>query len=79
MVKERFEKNTIIAFKKSIIIGEKVYALDWMHNGYLFDPTLNFETDEFGDWLIPIIPNGDHFFLQRDFKWGIIGHLGKKQ
>ena len=55
--------------------GERMYALDWQHDCYSFDPFLPFERDGcFEEWLIPAFPNGDHlFFLTKDFKNGIFG------
>ena len=55
--------------------GERLYALDWHHDCYSFDPFLPFERDTYPDtWLIPALPNGDHhFFLTKDFKNGIFG------
>lgn len=52
--------------------GERVIALNWQHDGYSFDPRLEFEKDEFGEWLVPVFPNGDYiFFLTADFSNGI--------
>ncbi|MFB9328303.1 DUF2716 domain-containing protein [Paenibacillus aurantiacus] len=57
---------------------EKIYALDWQHDCYLVDPRLEPDLTEFGEWLIPILPNGDYyFFLDKDFKWGVLGHPWK--
>ena len=55
--------------------GERMYALDWQHDGYSFDPFLPFERDGcFEEWLIPSFPNGDYlFFLTKNFKNGIFG------
>ncbi len=55
--------------------SDYLYALDWQHSCYTFFPHVSFELDEFGDWTIPILPDGDyHIFLEREFKWGIFGH-----
>jgi hypothetical protein len=36
---------------------------------------LNFQDMCHGEWIISIHPDGDyHFFLARDFSWGILGH-----
>lgn len=52
--------------------GETMYALDWRHNCFEFNPLLPFEKDEFGEWLIPAFPNGDYlFFLLKDLKSGV--------
>ncbi|MFX3640069.1 MAG: DUF2716 domain-containing protein [Candidatus Pristimantibacillus sp.] len=32
-----------------------------------------------GNWIISIYPDGDyHFFIARDFSWGILGHPWEK-
>ena len=58
-------------FKNLAPIG-KLIALDLHHECYSFDPYKPFETDEFGEWLTPVFPNGDYlFFLTKDFSNGI--------
>ncbi len=58
------EKVFIEISKKNIM-----YALDWQHECYSFDPKLPFEQDNFGESLIPIFPNGDYlFFITKDLK-----------
>ena len=55
--------------------GERMYALDWQHQCYSFNPFLPFKKyGHPGRWEIPAFPNGDHhFFLTKDFKNGIFG------
>jgi len=50
-------------------------VLDWQHPCYRFYPHIPFELDEFDEWTIPILPNGDYYiFLEQEFTWGIFGH-----
>lgn len=57
---------------KEIYGGTKMYALNWQHDCYSFDPNFPFEKDGVGEWLIPVFPNGDYlFFLTSDFNNGI--------
>ncbi len=52
--------------------GERMFALSWQHNSYSFDPNLPFEEDEFGEWMIPIFPNGDfNFFVTSNLANGV--------
>ncbi|MGR6899512.1 DUF2716 domain-containing protein [Rummeliibacillus sp. BSL5] len=69
------EEKVLDVFKECTILGEYILALDWQHECYWINPRLEFERDEFGEWVIPIFPNGDYyFFIQKDFMWGILGH-----
>jgi hypothetical protein len=58
---------------QTICDGKRMYALDWQHQCYTFDPYLPFETGQLYDkWPIPVFPNGDYyFFLTHDLKNGI--------
>ena len=69
------EEKALVAFKEVTLVDEYILALDWQHECYWLNPRLEFERDEFGEWTIPIFPNGDYyFFIQKDFKWGYLGH-----
>lgn len=60
--------------------GRKLYAVTWQHEGYAFYPDQQYPEDEFGEWPIPVFPNGDYsFFLTSEFKNGIFSDgLGLK-
>ncbi|MCY8507315.1 DUF2716 domain-containing protein [Bacillus atrophaeus] len=46
----------------------------WQHDGYTFSPHQAMPKDEFGDWPVPIFPDGDYyFFFHQDFSWGLLG------
>ncbi|UYZ24415.1 DUF2716 domain-containing protein [Mesobacillus jeotgali] len=69
------EEKAISAFQKVTNNGEYFYSLDWQHPGYWVNPFLEFPKDEFNEWIIPIVPDGDYnFFIQEDFQWGFLGH-----
>lgn len=75
-----FEEKSVNAFQQCTKPEELIYALDWQHDCYLVDARLEFPRHfswrvDNGDWIISIYPDGDyHFFLARDFSWGILGH-----
>jgi hypothetical protein len=49
-----------------------LFAFNWQHECYEFNPFLPFETDEFDEWLAPVFPNGDYiFFFNHDFSEGL--------
>lgn len=69
------ESKALQAFKKNTASNEYIMALDWQHECYWVNPHLEFERNEFNEWIIPVFPNGDYyFFIQKDFKWGYLGH-----
>ncbi|GKW44564.1 DUF2716 domain-containing protein [Planococcus sp. NCCP-2050] len=73
------EEQALDAFKEITSVDEYILALDWQHESYWVNPRLEFEKDEFGEWTIPIFPNGDYyFFIQKNFKWGYLGHPWEK-
>lgn len=68
------ETNALNAFQDCTSENERIYALNWQHQGYTFNPRLEMERNEFDEWLIPLIPDGDYcLFLQKDLEWGILG------
>lgn len=61
-------EKTIEAFQMITQLNDIMYAFSWQHDCYSFNPYLEFEIDEFEEWLIPVFPNGDfNFFLSEDF------------
>ena len=69
--------------------GERLYALDWQHSAFLFDPRKDEEQrsvrleDEAGEyWVVfPLYyPDGDYsFFLDEDFRFGYLGHPWRRE
>ncbi|MEZ4703980.1 MAG: DUF2716 domain-containing protein [Bdellovibrionota bacterium] len=55
---------------------EKMWAMDWHHPSYEFDPRKPMDLDqEFDRWLVPIFPNGDYtVFLCQDYANVWFGH-----
>ena len=53
----------------------RLYALDWQHPCYWFDPFGRIDVDALGLWPVPLLPDGDYYiFLAEDFSFGIFGH-----
>lgn len=73
------EDKMLQIFKSITEEDEKMYALDWQHDCYVFNPRNSIPKDEFGEWLVPILPDGDYnFFIQKNFEWGYLGHPWQK-
>lgn len=69
--------------------GDRLYALDWQHSAFLYDPrdpeeqkSVRLE-DEAGEYWaeFPLVyPDGDYcFFLDEDFRFGCLGHPWRKE
>jgi hypothetical protein len=55
--------------------GDRLYALDWQHDCYDFDPRKQMDRDQFDEWTVPVLPNGDYYiFLTKDFNNVWFGH-----
>jgi hypothetical protein len=64
--------KSAIKWFRQIAKNKEIYALNWQHDCYSFNPQLPIDKDEFNEWLIPVFPNGDYlFFLTDDFKNGL--------
>jgi len=67
---ENLHCNVLNCFRE--IHEDLLYALNWQHDCYSFSPNQPFELDEFGEWIIPVFPNGDYiFFLTKSLEEGI--------
>ncbi len=53
---EDAEMQILKAFQSCTLEQEFMYALDWQHECYLFNPHAPIDKDEFGEWLVPVIP-----------------------
>jgi hypothetical protein len=72
---DKLEGFAIKLFNKISRPGERLYALDWQHECYDFDPREQMDRDEFEDWIVPVLPNGDYYvFLTKDFNNVWFGH-----
>lgn len=72
---DNLEERALDAFKECILDDEYILALNYQHDCFWVNPHLTFERDEWGEWKIPIFPNGDYyFFIHKDFTFGFLGH-----
>ncbi|MEI4800845.1 DUF2716 domain-containing protein [Bacillus sp. FJAT-51639] len=69
------EEKALLAFQEVTQKNEYIYALDWQHDCYWVNPYLEFTKDEFGEWTIPIFPNGDYYlFIHKNLEWAYLGN-----
>ena len=63
------------AFKACVPPGGRLYALDWQHACYTFNPFGRFEFSAIYEGMIPVVPDGDYsIFLADDLSFGTFGH-----
>ncbi|HJZ58724.1 MAG TPA: DUF2716 domain-containing protein [Gemmataceae bacterium] len=71
-----FNAKGLGALRACTAPGERVYALDWMHSCFWFDPRGGVASGDPDEWAVPVFPNGDHYvFLARDLRFGFIGQM----
>lgn len=71
----KLEQLALKLFEQVSKPGERLYALDWQHECYDFDPRQAMDRNEFDEWIIPIFPNGEYYiFLTKDFTNIWFGH-----
>lgn len=70
------------------VVAEELYALDWQHDCFTFDPNENipagysyFDKERNCSVFFPeYYPDGDyHFFASKDWKYGLYGHPWRKE
>lgn len=70
------------------VIGEEMYALDWKHDCFLFNPNERipygyqyFDSERKCNVYFPeYYPDGDyHFFVSKDWHFGLYGHPWRKE
>jgi hypothetical protein len=90
---EKFETLMREIIKTCAANDEYIYALDWQHTGFRYNPNAaelpqmftHIENNNMPFGFVNIYfptfyPNGDYyFFIQKDFAWGCLGHPWKKK
>jgi Protein of unknown function (DUF2716) len=51
--------SALRAFETCVPRGDRMYALDWQHSSYWFDP----HVPSGEEWFVPVLPNGDYYIL----------------
>jgi hypothetical protein len=63
------------AFKSLLPKYGWIFALNWQHECYKFYPHFPFELNKYGEWMVPILPNGDYYiFFEKNLNFGVFGH-----
>ena len=72
---EKLEDYALKLFQSISKPGDRLYALDWQHDSFHFDPRKKMDRNEFEEWIVPVLPNGDYsIFLTKDLKNVWFGH-----
>jgi len=76
---DELEEKVLHCFRSCTSLNEYIYALDPYHECYWFNPHLEVKRNEFNEWTISFLPDGDYyFFLPKDFRWGFLGYPWEK-
>ena len=66
--------------------GERLYALDWQHSAFLYDPRKAEEQKDipgkggYTAFFPSFYPDGDyHFFIDEHFRFGYLGHPWRQE
>jgi hypothetical protein len=71
--------KTLRALRHCTTDGERVYALDWNHPCYYFDPHAVITDATRDSWAVPVLPNGDDFYyLALDLRFGILSRFNSR-
>ena len=82
------EQESIVNNILCKVVGAKMFALDWQHDCFLFDPNEKIPTgymyyDKERDcnvYFPEYYPDGDyHFFVSKDWRFGLYGHPWRKE
>ena len=89
---DRIDHMVKQAFISCTDLDGKMYALDWQHSVFLFNPRENIELTtivvkddkyfggEYMAYFPSYYPDGDyHFFIDKDFKFGYLGHPWRQE
>lgn len=69
---DEFENKILKSFIDCTEIDEYIYALDWQHESFWFNPRVGLPDK---GWYIPFYPDGDYyFFAPKDFRWAYLTH-----
>ena len=55
--------------------GKELYALDWQHECFAYEPSVVIEPESRHPWSRGVFPDGDYAItLAHDLSWGSLGH-----
>lgn len=60
---------------------QKIYALDWHHDAFLFNPRNSEEMkSKYSAYFPSFVPDGDYdFFIEENFQFGYLGHPWREE
>ena len=68
-----FTLKLLAAFRRCIRPGERLWAIDWPHPWYYFDPHGPITGATRDEWAMPILPDGDSYnYVAPDFRFGVV-------
>ncbi|MBQ2955548.1 MAG: DUF2716 domain-containing protein [Clostridia bacterium] len=89
---EKMDDLILSAFLNCTDQGERLYALDWQHSSFLFDPRADVEMEDiyvederytgggYYAYFPPFYPDGDYyFFLDEKLRFGYLSHPWRRE
>ncbi|MEZ6139547.1 MAG: DUF2716 domain-containing protein [Zavarzinella sp.] len=71
-MESEFTLALLKAFRQCTRPGERLWAIDWQHAWYYFDPHAGITTATRDEWAMPILPDGDSYnYVAPDFRFGV--------
>lgn len=72
-LESEFTLKLLDAFRICTKPGERLWAIDWQHAWYYFDPHAGITMANRDEWAMPILPDGDSYnFVAPDFRFGVV-------
>lgn len=68
-----FTLKLLAAFRFCVRPGERLWAIDWQHSWYYFDPHGAITAATREEWAMPVLPDGDSYnYVSSDFRLGVV-------
>lgn len=72
-LESEFTLKLLVAFRRCVQPGERLWAIDWQHSWYYFDPHGPITAAIREEWAMPVLPDGDSYnFVTPDFRLGLV-------
>ncbi len=68
-----FTLKLLAAFRRCVRPGARLWAIDWQHSWYFFNPHGAITATTREEWAMPVLPDGDSYnYVTPDFRFGVV-------